>query len=126
MLDEKGSMNDENDLIDRGASSDTSSMDGRATLTSDRATVGGPHPTSYDREAVPLFPLPSPRPSLSSMRPPQSPPPAFFTRRRQATDGGVRLAGRGLALRRLHSTRSDAASSEDSLSTLPPPYEPHD
>lgn len=116
---EEGAVGD----TDNPAPSDADRTSNRTTLASDSATVGGPHPPSYQitlqyapPQSLPLLP---PLPPV----PPQSPPPAFFGQRRQAADGGVRLAGRGLALGRVHIA---AASSVDSLSTLPPPYEPHD
>lgn len=125
---EKGMIEEEEEghaAADVGLSSD------RTTLASDNATLGGTQPPSYHTTASSLTslpPLPPPSP-LPAVRAPRSPPSAFFTRRRQAADGGVRLGGRELALRRQYTTHSAAASSLDSLSTLstlPPPYEPRD
>ncbi|KAF7794926.1 hypothetical protein EIP86_006069 [Pleurotus ostreatoroseus] len=109
---EKGALEHEDIQPYRDETTESSLPDFAASPSNDRETTGtsdpdGPHPHS-----IPIPPIP------------RAPPPAYWTRRRRSTDGGVRLAGRGLSLRRVGTASSSGAASVDSLTTLPPAYQP--
>ncbi|KAF7794933.1 hypothetical protein EIP86_006076 [Pleurotus ostreatoroseus] len=112
---EKGALGQHLEGPYRDGAIESSPPDSAAHLPNDRTTLGN------DRE---LADTSHPR-SVRTPRIPRAPPPAYWTRRRRSTDGGVRLAGRGFSLRRVGTASSSGsgAASEDSLTTLPPAYQ---
>lgn len=89
---EKGDADGEDTLVGRSTGSGHSLVSHRTTLVSDRGNVGSrpstPHTTPIPPPPVPSVPTAQSLPSSSSAR------------RRQATDGGMRLASQGTSLRR--------------------------
>ncbi|KAF7794932.1 hypothetical protein EIP86_006075 [Pleurotus ostreatoroseus] len=109
---EKGALEHEDIQPYRDETIESHHPDFAASPSNDRETTGTPAPDNSHPHSIPIPPIP------------RVPPPAYWTRRRRSTDGGVRLAGRELSLRRVGTASSSGAASVDSLTTLPPAYQP--
>ncbi|KAF7794934.1 hypothetical protein EIP86_006077 [Pleurotus ostreatoroseus] len=113
--DEEDDMDPSSDGIDDASCNDVAPSTARATIAS--SDPNNTRPTSPAHDSSPIPPPPQ-------VPPVQSPPPSYRAPRRRAADGGVRLVDERLSLRRV-GTPSDysvGAASQDSLTTLPPPF----